>query len=162
MENQGEKILIRSVWAKRTFYAIYLWSIPAELLVGLGFGWWNSSMVQNSGIEVPAEMPVQAFWSSLFFFIICIAAPLTALSWWMNYRRYRKNEMVITEERLQCRYGRKKSLDIPLSQAKEFKLTAFKGISFRYAGKKRTVYFLENREEIQAVFKAQKMKNGAQ
>ncbi len=105
------------------------------------------------------EEPIrEAMVASLLFGLFCLFIPIAILIHAMIHRRLRRASIVVTENRLNCRFGKKKKLDISLKQVKNLTLNSalFESISFVYAGQKRTVRFIQNRQEIFEIIQKQR------
>jgi len=104
------------------------------------------------------EPVIEAFWASLIFGILCVFGPAVAIAHTMIHRRLRRASIVVTESRLMCRYRRRKVLDIPLRQVKNPRLKSnyLEAIGFVFAGKERSVLFIQNRQDILGVIERQK------
>ena len=104
------------------------------------------------------EPVIEAFWAVLMFGLICVFGPAAALAHRIIHRRLRRASLVVTESHLICCYGKRKNLDISLKQVKNLRLGSdyMESISFVYAGKARTVRFIQNRQDVFGVIGRQK------
>ncbi len=157
---KNENVLIRSVRSKRAFRIIYLPIYICSVVLSVGLAAWMAYLVYRSGEGVLSEMVDQAFAASFMFSLFCIMGPLAILAQVLIRDRLNRASITVTERRLKCTCGKKTRLDIPLSQVKRLSVDSemLESVQFYYAGKKRTVWFVENCQEIYETIVAQQKK----
>ena len=145
-----EKILLRSVRSKRAFRIVYLPTYVCSVVCSVGLSALYTYLFYRANPDALEEMIDACFVSSFAFFVLCIFGPLAILTHVLVHKRLRRQSITVTEERLLCTCGKKKNLNVPLRSVKHLSIDSemFEKISFVYAGKKRIVWFIENRQEL--------------
>ena len=145
-----EKILLQSVRSKRAFRIVYLPTYVCSVVFSVGLSALYTYLFYRANPDALEEMIDACFVSSFAFFALCLFGPLVILAHVLVHRRLRQQSITLTEERLLCTCGKKKSLNVPLRSVKHLSIDSemFEKISFIYAGKKRIIWFIENRQEL--------------